>query len=376
MSSVKCTNSVAPLGVRVKVSKWLKENWLLVGAAGAGALLLQQSHRKSIDEINAKYEAKHEKLKTEYSGRALVIEQNILLTQELDELGKTAHANFTELYNLRRQVRSRINNSVQNSDIISTSVDRVKAKLSEDPNLGDKVTGGVYSRTFGTLNQWLASGGAGLSRTYGRISNEVANIGTQDDLLMTSHAFFDPDELFYNVELSYLYANAWWRVANLHDNILTIKGKGDNFIVDDQVIGWNTTPTYSKLMWFVNQNRHLSDPVLTSMPPEDLNAVLNEMTRAIKYVSPIEAEIINGLNDKLGSTSQLKYFQQRKKDAKDDWISIVYDIYGSANYTPQRWNGSTDATGQKVSNISQLDMYQLNSSPRLTAFFEKNPAVQ
>ena len=112
------------------------------------------------------------------------------------------------------------------------------------------------------------------------------------------------------------------------------------------------------------------------MPPEDLNAVLNEMTRAIKYVSPIEAEIINGLNDKLGSTSQLKYFQQRKKDAKDDWISIVYDIYGSANYTPQRWNGSTDATGQKVSNISQLDMYQLNSSPRLTAFFEKNPAVQ
>ena len=366
MSSVKCTNSVAPLGVRVKVSKWLKENWLLVGAAGAGALLLQQSHRKSIDEINAKYEVKHAELKTKHDGDRLITEQNILLMQELDELGKTAYANFTDLFQLRRTARSKVRNSVTNSHIISQMINRVKAKVEENPNLANRVLG-------------THAGGLGLSRTYGTIGDEVENLS---DLLNTSHGFFDPDELFYDGEMSYLYAgHLMYVLAPIHSLIL--HGPGNKLtsyrphlygeLVD---IGWDTTPTYSKLMWYLNKSRHLNDPALASMSPEDLNATLNEMTRAIKYVSPKEADSIKGLNDVLSSNSQLAYFLQRKKDGVDDWKAIVYDLYGSANYEKRTWDGETDHTGQPRFQQGQLDIYKLSNSPRLTAFFEQNPAVQ
>ena len=204
-----------------------------------------------------------------------------------------------------------------------------------------------------------------------------------------SYTHFDSDELFYDKnDLLYggynmldssdiIFPTNFTRSRKQH---IKLHPASVGELVYD--IGWNTTPTYSKLMWYLNKNRHLSDPALASMSPEDLNATLLEMIRAINYVSPIELEIINGLEPKLiDQESQWNHSKRRRQTMLNDWGYIGYDIDETIDLDWQDrqrmgWDGETDQNGQPKYQEAQLDVYKLSNSPRLTAFFEKNPAVQ
>ena len=430
----------------MKYKKWVKKNWLLLTAAGAGALLLQQSYSKSIDEINAKYEAEQKELERQReaaasaeAANAVIEKQNRLLIQQLEEVAKVARGTYQGLFNLRKQVRTQLHNTSRYRRVSIGAKNWLKRKLEEDPNFGDTVylnyehySNGVTYPIRLTINQWLTKDISGTQNPPWTFNQQFVmskhptrnHVYSQQDeawqlflpidqIPNVSHAYGEEydagfmafgDALYYNEEIKKLYASkdSYFGTEKLHD-MIQASGEYTN------QPSWDKTPTYSKLIWFIGDNRHLSDPDLYEMSPSDRKRVLTDMISAITKLEAIESGYAYEINQFLRtnnypSTHQngLKYvpvgdmgwLTQQHKYWKQvaSYYTILFDAIGGPSISggDGYMGSSTDqdrsfaeqgllpkhlfwgwpSTGDGY-NITKMEPYNLTEFPSLVALLER-----